>query len=109
MFYNRNHFNAMPDDFANLATKIANQVIDLEGRVIYGIERTDNSLEGFSTKKKPNDTSVAIAIGLATMGILSPSKTPVKIDRPTEDDFARAMQLENEYLKKKISRLEGGQ
>lgn len=98
MFFTAANFK-MVGAQAELAAKIANEIIDKQGMVLYGnlyVGRADN----FTSDKKPQDTHVGIAVGLTEMGIFEPAEEELVLDKVTSDEKAAALQAELEDLKK---------
>ena len=107
MFFHQSQFSKyIGDDLANLVSKIANEIIDNQGVVLYGNAYEDGRVLNFGTDKKSNDTHVAIAIGVSAMGFLSEPAGPLKSDDINKDDLINAQKerirlLENQLGAKK--------
>lgn len=105
MFFNKDNFTSvMTEDEANLVAKMANELIDDNGMVVYG-SVTESGEAEFSTEKKESDTHVAIAIGIKEMGIFAPKKQPIRRDSPEEKDLMRALSERNRLLELEIKQL----
>lgn len=101
MFLHKSHFQdaGFDPDSADLAAKIANDVIDRSCQPIYGEYLQNKEAHNFSTEKKRTDTHVALLLGVALMGNLKPHDSPVALERPTTEAIekmqaARIKQLE---------------
>jgi len=103
MFFHWSNFsNFLTDDQAILAAKVANEVISKSGQVVFGNVTTDNGCHDFDSIQDKNHSHVAMLIGVETMGELKPLKNPIKMDGPTNDDVLRALQDQNNQLKRQI-------
>ena len=108
MFFHWNNFSHyLTEDQARLTAKVANDIIDKSGLVMYGNETEDGQCLDFTSEQKKTDTHVGIVIGLEMMGSLKRTDAAPKIDKPTKDDFTRAERDQLEYLKKRNAQLEG--
>jgi len=109
MFFHKDNFKKyLGEDQANLMAKVANKVVNDQGRVAFGRSFTDGECKNFSTVQSKTDTHVGIIIGLSEMGAFEPSKVEVLVDAPTREDEVRAMsermrllELENLQLRGK--------
>lgn len=111
LFYHYTDFTEfMSEEQARLVVKRLNQILveQGKGRTLFGILTEDGTCCDFSTEKKPSDTHVAFMVGVDPMGSELPLDTPIRVEMPTEEDYARAALEENRYLKKKLSQYEGG-
>lgn len=103
MFYHQSNFTdiGIDPDTANLVTKLANDILDKNSKVLYGTMYSDGKCTEFSTEKSRVDTHVCIAVDIAMMGNFKPSDSPIALDRPKKEDIERMqaqriLQLERE-------------
>lgn len=110
MFFHWTNFKSfLSEDQAKYAAKLMNDLIDREGKVVYGTLTSDEQCVDFSSEKKKTDTHVGIVLGVEQMGALKPLDSPPKIDKPTEEDFYlaigdknKALEKENEVLRNQL-------
>ena len=91
MFLHKTHFEeaGFAPDSADLAAKIANNILDRSCQVIYGEYLQNGEAHNFGTEKKRTDTHVALLLGVDIMGNLKPHSSPVALERPKKADIER--------------------
>lgn len=105
MFFTKQHFTKfLTETEANTMAKLANQIIDQNGVVLYGNAYQDGKCNNFSTENKPGDTHVLIGIGLSEMGLFSSMGT-IKKEKPTESELVEVMEQRSKILEREISTL----
>ena len=101
MFFHTSQFKDLfPEADADLFIKRAHEILSAEGKLMFGTELEDGSRPDWSDVKKPMDTHVALQIGTKMMGQLEPRKSPVRIERISEEDMIRAKDRDYERLKR---------
>lgn len=110
MFLHKSHFEeaGFPPDSAELAAKIANNVIDQSCQPIYGEYLQNNEAHNFGTSKKRTDTHVALLLGVALMGNLKPHSAPVALERPSKIDIEKMQSDRIKQLERQLQ-MERGQ
>lgn len=92
MFYHKDNFKEIvPPDLASLVAKVANDIIDAQGVVLYGRHFNNDKGIGFSTGKESTDTHVCIGIGMSEMATFAPDSVPIKQDKVTAEDEIKAL------------------
>jgi len=81
--------------------KIANEIINDNGIVLYGNAYQDNKCNNFSTENSKGDTHVVIAIGLSEMGLFD-SMGEIKTEKATESELVDVMKQRNKMLEREI-------
>lgn len=99
MFYHYTNFtDFLTEDQAKLCAKRCNEVLNNQGHVVYGNQTEDGHCLDFNSEKMKIHTHVGILLGVEVMGSLKPSDKPLKLEKPTEQDFNRAMADKIKYL-----------
>ncbi len=99
MFYHYTNFtDFLTEDQAKLCAKRCNQVLNEQGVVVFGNQTEDGSCTDFDSEKKRTHTHVAMLLGVEVMGSLKPSEKPLKLEKPNNQDFDRAMADRLKYL-----------
>jgi len=60
MLFDKKAFYLLPEKFAKIAAKTANEVIEQDARCVFGEAYKDGKLLNFSTTKDPNKTPGSI-------------------------------------------------
>lgn len=106
MFFHWTNFKSfLSEDQAKYAAKLMNDLIDKQGHVVYGTYTSEDECLDFSSEKKRTDTHVGIVLGVEQMGSLKPLDSEPKIDKPTEEDYYRAIADKNKSLERELEGL----
>lgn len=101
MFFSSHHFSDhLNPEMASIIAKVANDVIDRHGKVVYGSGYDDGSVDSFTSSQKPTDTHVAIMVGISEMGYFDATEKAFKRDLVTESDEVISLRAQVEELKK---------
>jgi hypothetical protein len=93
-------------EHAELAARIANELVNQNGLVIYGEafenDKGDNELTSFTTTQKKGDTHTALVLQVAQMRNFKPLSGDfrARVERPIKQKVIDAQRLENADLRR---------
>ncbi len=102
MFFRTDHFRHIADEsLAKIIAEVVNELVEKNGKTLYGNYFNDGSADNFSTTQEKTDSHVAFAIGIEEMGWIPNAKgKTIARARPNTDELYEISQQRNKALER---------